>query len=315
MKTCPNCGSKMDPSVNFCTNCGSDLRNVPTDEEKAQATQMTQATVPVQSTRAAQPNTPSRKEVREQYTQASQESQAQSTMPQARVANAANTANTQAAPKFDASNMWQWFVNSWKKPFQIQAVESWYGWVTLLIENILFVLGLYICINIVTSNYTSEAGEYGEQAQAIISNFSTSVLFELFLSLIIAAVAMIAAVYFVRKYVYNVNENFFDLVNRIISCSNLNAILFVAIFVCLLIGSNNMIEIAGFLFDVAIAIFCLANYAIIVADANPVNDKFYGLLIVFAVETVVIWILLKIFGNAVVNQIQDLVYYGTNGLL
>ncbi|QFQ68103.1 MAG: zinc-ribbon domain-containing protein [Lactobacillus kefiranofaciens] len=34
MKTCPNCGSKMEPSVNFCTNCGADLRNVPLDSEE-----------------------------------------------------------------------------------------------------------------------------------------------------------------------------------------------------------------------------------------------------------------------------------------
>lgn len=31
MKTCPNCGSKMDVDVNFCTNCGTDIRNVPVD--------------------------------------------------------------------------------------------------------------------------------------------------------------------------------------------------------------------------------------------------------------------------------------------
>lgn len=29
MKTCPNCGAQMAASVNFCTNCGADIRNIP----------------------------------------------------------------------------------------------------------------------------------------------------------------------------------------------------------------------------------------------------------------------------------------------
>ena len=28
MKKCPNCGSEMEADVNFCTVCGTDLRNV-----------------------------------------------------------------------------------------------------------------------------------------------------------------------------------------------------------------------------------------------------------------------------------------------
>lgn len=31
MKTCPNCGAKMEADVNFCTSCGTDIRNIPLD--------------------------------------------------------------------------------------------------------------------------------------------------------------------------------------------------------------------------------------------------------------------------------------------
>lgn len=43
MKTCPNCGSKMESNVNFCTNCGTDIRNVPLDSDKT-VTQLTEVT-------------------------------------------------------------------------------------------------------------------------------------------------------------------------------------------------------------------------------------------------------------------------------
>lgn len=29
VKTCPNCGAEMEADVNFCTECGNDIKNVP----------------------------------------------------------------------------------------------------------------------------------------------------------------------------------------------------------------------------------------------------------------------------------------------
>lgn len=34
MKECPNCHAEMGANVNFCTNCGTDLRQVAVSEEK-----------------------------------------------------------------------------------------------------------------------------------------------------------------------------------------------------------------------------------------------------------------------------------------
>ena len=48
MKTCPNCGSKMKVDINFCTFCGSDIRNVLLD----QVTQPVQPQQPQQKNQA-----------------------------------------------------------------------------------------------------------------------------------------------------------------------------------------------------------------------------------------------------------------------
>ena len=49
MKTCPNCGSKMDQDVNFCTNCGTDLRIVPLDSEVEKAQSVSTQDAPQQN--------------------------------------------------------------------------------------------------------------------------------------------------------------------------------------------------------------------------------------------------------------------------
>lgn len=313
MKTCPNCGSKMDPNVNFCTNCGSDMRNVPLDEQHTQpnAPQATQPqitqpqvqetvpTEPVQQTQAAQSTMPSRQEMKN-----NQETVASQGNP-----NAGQT--MAAASKFDAHNMWQWFVESWTHPFQTRTNVSWYGWVTVLVENILLILGLYIAINKAVGD---ASGDYASEAQAIIANFSTSVLFELFLFIIIILAAMFTAVFFIRKFVYNINENFFDVVNRIVSCGNLSTIFYLLTFVCLLIGSNDMLKFAMYLISGAMLIIFLACYTMVVADPNPVNDKFYGLLILVVVEFIVIWILTKVFGQAVSSQIESVFHVNMSGM-
>lgn len=302
MKTCPNCGSKMEPSVNFCTNCGADLRNVPLDSETQQPTQQpAESKVEhVTQTRKDQRKAASQSNTVKPTTQTVQQEPVQPQQP--------------SAMKVNAVNMWQWFVNSWKNPFATQDAEKWYGWVTLLVENVLLVLGLYICINKYAQNEAGQS-DAGQAVVGIISNFSTSVLFELFLYLVITAVAMIAIAYYAHKFVYGSTEPIFDFVNRIVNCSNISAILYVVAFICLIIGSEDMLKLGLPLVGLAMSIFSLAVYTVVVGDSAPtIRDKFYGLLIVVVVQCLVMFILGKIFGNAVYSQIQNLIHSSTNGM-
>lgn len=310
MKTCPNCGSKMGSNVNFCTNCGADIRNVPLDSEVQATAPAAQPTQPAPDTEPTmeQVTTPSRNSQRmtNNVNPQPQPQPQQQVQPQQSVDTAAIKAN--------AANMWQWFVNSWKHPFEEQVAESWYGWVILLVENILVVLGLYICINKYAQNQLGDS-EMGQAAQSLISNFSTSSLFELFLYLILVIVAMIAAAYYAHKFVYGSTEPLFTFVNRIVSCSNISAILYVISFVCLIIGSEDMLKMGLPLVGIAMTIFSLATYTVVVGDSAPaVNDKFYGLLIVVVVQFLVMYILGKVFGTAIYNQIQNLIHSSFSGM-
>lgn len=310
MKTCPNCGSKMDVDVNFCTNCGTDIRNVPVDSTmNSQEVKPEPEVQPVMQTRREQKSA-NRSEINNSV----QNNSVQPDQPAQQTSNIQQPAFDSEAVKAHAANMWQWFVTSWKHPFADQSGEKWYGWVTLLVENILLVLGLYICVNKYSQIQLGNS-EMGQAAQSIVTNFSTSLLFELFLYLILVIAAMIAAAYYAHKFVYGATENLFDFINRIVSCSNLSAIFYVISFICLIIGSEDMIKIGLPLASIAMVIFSLATYTVVVGDPTPaVKDKFYGLLIVVIIQVIVMYVLGKIFGNAVYNQIQQLIHSSTNGM-
>ena len=313
MKTCPNCGSKMDVDVNFCTNCGTDIRNVPVDStmnsQEAKPEPEVQPEQPVMQTRREQKSAN-----RSETNNSVQNNSVQPDQPAQQTSNIQQPAFDSEAVKAHAANMWQWFVTSWKHPFADQSGEKWYGWVTLLVENILLVLGLYICVNKYSQSQLGDS-EMGQAAQSIVTNFSTSLLFELFLYLILVIAAMIAAAYYAHKFVYGATENLFDFINRIVSCSNLSAIFYVISFICLIIGSEDMIKIGLPLASIAMVIFSLATYTVVVGDPTPaVKDKFYGLLIVVIIQLIVMYVLGKIFGSAVYNQIQQLIHSSTNGM-
>lgn len=125
MKTCPNCGSKMDQDVNFCTNCGTDLRNVPLDSEVEKAQSVSTQDAPQQNDQQTvstdgnvghnqssstndtgiNPNTQNT-----QNTQKSADSNSNSN--QQPLGAQMRQHITQNVQNFDAHNMWQWFVNS-----------------------------------------------------------------------------------------------------------------------------------------------------------------------------------------------------------
>lgn len=104
MKECPNCHAEMGADVNFCTNCGTDLRQVAVSEEKPA------------------PAAPEPKAAPVQEAEVKAEGQASS-----QVENVLST-------------YWQWLLHAWKKPAEAVAAENWYGLTTLILEDLFFIL-------------------------------------------------------------------------------------------------------------------------------------------------------------------------------
>lgn len=281
----------MEPDVNFCTNCGADLRNVSVVNKAVPA----QPTQPEKIVDTTMPTRPRRRTYEENNSQDNQKT--------------TKGKSTQAAYHFDAQNMWRWFVNSWKHPFKEQKVDKWYGWVTLLVENILFALGLLIRSDNFMNFVETFMPQNFENCQIpeTINNSSHSLIFEFLICLILTEIITIAGAYLGHKFVYGQTENLFDFINHIVGMSNLSAIFVIAAIIFMLIsGDQNTFFLALFLDCLTIVFFSLACYSVVVADKQPaIHDRFYGLLIVFVIELLGIIISLFIFATNINNLFQN----------
>lgn len=152
MKKCPNCGALMQSNVNFCTKCGTDLRQVNNspkeDNRKKQV-------------RHADSQTGGEQQEQRGSAQNEQETNFQQTMPPVK----AQTANTASQGNTLVQNYWQWCVNSWKYPFSAAVSENWYGLVTILVDDLLIIFGFYFCLKSLANSYS---------VGGIVSNFAFS---------------------------------------------------------------------------------------------------------------------------------------------
>ncbi|WP_251717068.1 zinc ribbon domain-containing protein [Lactobacillus agrestimuris] len=260
MKTCPKCGAKMEADVNFCTECGTDIRNVPVEE-----VEITQ-TVTRSEESVAQTNAPKRSE------QATEKIDSQS-----QVAGLGQDF-AQSMKSFDVNNMWQWFVNSWKHPFAEQNADKWYGWITLLAEDILVALGLFIGSQRATSSIL------GQDFAGSTSRFTFGMALELIFFLLLTQAAWIGAAYLSYKVIYNQNKNFLQLTNHIVQTSNLSAIFIVVYFVFMLLAGPGGVVMSTIMIWLSVALFGMALTVVVVGDPNPVHDKLYGYLLFLVLQ-------------------------------
>lgn len=128
MKKCPNCGAELAATAKFCTHCGADL------------------TKPVQSqaTSAAKSVATSAKSVAGSTTTATAESQATSTQAQATGTSAAdsqsaatNSSDQVQQLQSSAKNYFSWLLNSWKRPTTDESGESYFAYISFVIEALL----------------------------------------------------------------------------------------------------------------------------------------------------------------------------------
>lgn len=291
MKICPKCGSKMDADVNFCTTCGTDIRNVPVVSENTEVKSDDQEDqVKSQSTQPAQ-----RVNNSQDTTNNAASAQSQSS------GSTAGTRISEAVQNFDAHSMWNWFVNSWKHPFAEQRAERWYGWVTLLVEDVLFGLGLFIGEQRVAGAADSMLGTTNLMGDS--SHFSFGVAIELIIFVALAQFAWIGAAYLAYKVIYGHSKDFMELTNHVVQASNLSAIFMVIFFVFMVLMGPAGTVISSLMVILSIVFFSMALTVVVLGDANPVHDKFYGYLLFIALQFITGIILFGIISATVVSQI------------
>ncbi|MDD6420582.1 MAG: zinc ribbon domain-containing protein [Lactobacillus delbrueckii] len=312
MKICPNCGSSMDEETNFCTKCGTDLRNVATSVQRSEVAPEANVAVqqaPVQEsaapTQAAEnvqerPAT-TRAEAKQQSITASQLTNVAANQ----LSNAANYAKENF--NFDAANMWQWFVNSWKHPFADQEAERWYGWVTLLVEDFLLGLGLYIFEQRAARGFDST---WNSNVANSTSGATFSVVFEMIIFLALTELCWIFACFISYKVIYNKKRDLLDLTNHIVQTSNLNAIFVVIYFFSMMFTSTTggvlpilMLVLIELFFSKAITVSLLG-------DNGEAHDKFYGYILFLVIQGITTLILIMVIGSSVLSQIKS--YLGSS---
>ena len=300
MKTCPNCGSKMDVDVNFCTNCGTDIRNVPVD-----STMNSQEVKPEPEVQPEQPVMQTRREQksanRSETNNSVQNNSVQPAQPAQQTSNIQQPAFDSEAVKAHAANMWQWFVTSWKHPFADQNGERWYGWVTLLVEDVLIGLGLFIGEQRATGAVDSMLGNSNLMSGS--ANFTFGTVIEIILFLALAEAAWILAAHLTYKVIYGKSKDFLELTNHVVQTSNLSAIFIVVYFVFMALMGPAGIVISTIMLWLAAIFFSMALTVVVLGDQNPIHDKFYGYFLFIALQFITGVILFLIIGGTIFSQI------------
>ena len=305
----------MQANVNFCTTCGTDIRNVPVNgaqntnqkvevpnnvvqpsnqnAKPTQPNQQIQNTQPIQQSQPTmdQPQQPTQS--RSQYEQSTK-----------RFVNQMSQQVTSSVKSFNANNLWQWFVNSWKHPTAEQNAEKWYGWVTILVENLLIIIGMTVAAkNAVSSSGIGRMIDDSGVGNQLQSGANGGV-FELFLFLILNIFATIFISYLAHKFIYKTKIPMTKYINKVVQIGNLSAIFDVLAFVFLIVGQYTF---GSILIICSLLLFYYSGLMVVVNDDGAVRDKFYGLLFFVIVDFVVTLILASIFGSILYSQVKDLI--------
>lgn len=283
MKICPNCGAQVEKDYKFCTKCGHKF-------DPAQQ--------PVGSrTNAAQPTRSQMYNSTQSQPQSAQQPQMQTQIPvqpQQQTQNQFTSQISNAVQNFDANNLWQWFVNSWKHPVGEQNAEKWYGIVTFIVEDLLFVFASAIVANQAMSSAT-----FG----LFSGNSETNGIFvQLFLFFVLLTFGSILASFVGSKFVYGQSTpSWWDYTNRVAQIDNLSAIFIVIAFVGGLMKSAGLYSLLSLLAGI---FFILAVFAPILINKNAKRDKFYGLIIAIVLQLIILSVLISIFGQNIIEQLK-----------
>lgn len=214
MKECPNCHAEMGADVNFCTNCGTDLRQVAVSEEKPAPAAPEPKAAPVQEA--------------EVKTEGQASSQVENVL----------------------STYWQWLLHAWKKPAEAVAAEKWYGLTTLILEDLFFILAGLTGMNKLASSLITSY----PYLSSIITELKSSAFSYVVISVVLGQVVVLAINYFAMKHFAKSEFDFLGYLNRYAHLSAYSLILNVLFWLFALTGSLgpqgivlSMTAVVGFL--------------------------------------------------------------------
>lgn len=274
MKKCPNCGSLMEANVNFCTNCGADLRKVPVENS--------------QPTNSAQEAT----QVQEQNSDIQANSSQQASQPApSRMQN-----STAPAQPSGFALYWDWLVASWKTPTAALSKEKWYGAVNILVEILLVAIACWEMMQKGVSSVTSGIGSILPQVSSYASQQVQNVGVQLFFALLITSLVMIIGAWATHTFLFADHISFVDQINEIGQASNYNMIMAVVVFVLAFIGGAN--GFIGFLMLAMNIVFLASVIESAMGNKQAKRDRLFGALILLVIILVAVIIFAGIGANA-----------------
>lgn len=276
MKECPNCHAEMGANVNFCTNCGTDLRQVAVSEEKPA------------------PAAPEPKAAPVQEAEVKAEGQADS------------QASGQA--KKVLSTYWQWLLHAWKKPAEAVGAEKWYGLTTLILEDLLFILAGLTGMNKLASSLITKYPYFSSVINELKSSFSSYVM----ISVVLGQVVVLAINYFAMKRFAKSEFDFLGYLNRYAHLSAYSLILNVLFWLFALTGSLRLQEIA--LSMTAVVGFLALIYVLLEEKAEKIDQMQFALVISIIV-LIIVMIVVNMFFKEFVSKIASVANQEINSLL
>lgn len=276
MKECPNCHAEMGADVNFCTNCGTDLRQVAVSEEKPAPAAPEPKAAPVQEAEV----------------------------------KAEGQADGQASSQ--AENVlftyWQWLLHAWKKPAEAMAAEKWYGLTTLILEDLFFILAGLTGMNKLASSLITSY----PYLSAIITELKSSAFSYVVISVVLGQVVVLAINYFAMKRFAKSEFDFFGYLNRYAHLSAYSLILNVLFWLFALTGSLGPQGIV--LSMTAVVGFVALIYVLLEEKAEKIDQMQFALVISIIV-LIVVMIVVNMFFKEFVSKIESVTNQQISSLL
>jgi len=276
MKKCPNCGTEITTDTKFCTHCGYDLT-----QKTSQKT--TEKTV-----------------TKETATKETTESEPKTTT--------ATTTNDQVQQlQNKAKNYFGWVLNSWKQPTIEQPAESYFSYISFVIEALLMTLTAVIIGNhLLTTLNTSQS-----YLQVNKLTFGTDL--KIFMCVLIGMIFYLGAGYVVSLLGNRGSKvHYTTYMNRYAQLTNytlvINLLLWLASF---LINFSGNILVISQSFEPVLVLFSISCFAwqlglifvVIKSVDRPVINRVYLAFIAVLIVSLLFYFMVRLIGQDLQTQL------------
>ena len=186
MKKCPNCGTEIAANAKFCTHCGYDLTKATPASATANATSAT-ATQTTTATTQAAVHTSTASANQQQSASAEKQTASRSVA----AADTTRTATNQQVQQLQSSakNYFSWLLASWKNPSCEVRTESYFSYISFVIEALFMTLAAVT----ISNKFLTTAND--SQSYFHISKLAFSTDLKIFLCLLISMCFYLAVGY------------------------------------------------------------------------------------------------------------------------